>query len=207
MLFDPSLALVAVLVTLAGCAEMGKPRSPTPTSQANSSSSASEPPQPIDLPCMQTSHGCIALNTDVTQESLEHTICAAGYTKTIRPSVGFANGLKARLLRQAGLDKSHMVDYELDHIIPIEVGGHSRKLSNLRLQTWWGEDGAVTKDVLEHRLQRMICSGQIKLADAQYCIGEDWHACRAGIAAGRVLSSGRVVTQSSPGTASTANTQ
>ena len=147
---------------------------------------------------MRTSHGCIALNPDVTEDSLAQTICVVGYTATIRPSTTYTNGVKAKLLKEAGLDLSHMADFELDHIIPLAVGGHPRKVSNLQLQPWQGENSATAKDGLKRRLQRMVCDGQIKLADAQHCIAENWQACDVAISAGHVLPGGTVATQSLP---------
>ena len=150
---------------------------------------------------MQTSHGCIALNPDVTEDSLEQTIFVVGYTATVRPSTAYTNGVTRELLEEAGIDVSQMGAYELDHLIPLAVGGHPRKLSNLQLQPWFGENSATEKDGLERRLHNMVCDGQINLADAQYCIAEDWHECQADIAAGRVISGGEVVTESAPGAA------
>ena len=133
---------------------------------------------------MQTSHGCIALNPDVTEATVAQTICVLGYTATIRPSTTYTNGVKAKLLEEAGQDRSQMGAYELDHIIPLAAGGHPRKLSNLALQPWYGENSATEKDGFERRLQHMICNGEISLTDAQFCIAEDWHGCQAEIAAG-----------------------
>ena len=42
-------------------------------------------------------------------------------------------------------------DYELDHLVPLALGGHLRKLSNLMLQPWEGEHSTKAKDVLEVR--------------------------------------------------------
>lgn len=35
--------------------------------------------------------------------------------------------------------------YELDHIVPLALGGHPRNLKNLMLQPWEGADGAHAK--------------------------------------------------------------
>ena len=147
---------------------------------------------------MQTSHGCIALNPDVTEERLAQTVCVPGYTATVRPSTTYTNGVKRKLMEEAGLDPSQMGAYELDHLIPLAVGGHPRKLSNLQLQPWYGENSATEKDGLERRLHNMVCDGQINLANAQNCIAEDWHNCQAEIAAGRIISGGSVITESAP---------
>ena len=191
MQFNRVLTLLGVAALLSGCADTGEPRPPPPGKPTESPPISSSPaptaaPSSLDLPCVQTSHGCIALNPDVTQENLVQTVCVVGYTATIRPATSYSTGVKAKLLQQAGLDASQMADYELDHIVPLGVGGHPRKLSNLMLQPWQGPNSAKKKDVLERRLQHMVCAGQIALADAQFCIAEDWQACAAQISAGRV---------------------
>lgn len=84
--------------------------------------------------------------------------------------------VKAALLREAGIDESQKGDFELDHIVPLALGGHPRKLSNLALQPWEGEHGATMKDLLKVRLQNLVCQGQVSLSDAQACVAEDWEA-------------------------------
>ena len=203
------LALLG-LVILAGCledsestrlsSEITSTLTPLPSSTpAELSDSVGEPqagyPEPIaaDVPCVQTSHGCISLNPDVTEATLGQTICVTGYTQTVRPSTTYTNGVKAKLVRQADLNPSSMAGYELDHIIPLAVGGHPRKLSNLVLQPWTGENSATIKDGLERRLQRMVCRRQIALADAQNCIAENWQVCNAKLSGGQPLSTGQVI--------------
>ena len=188
-----SLALVGFVAILAGCAATGGPRQTPPPPIPSSA------PPPADLPCVQTSHGCIALNPDVTQDSIAKTICVVGYTASVRPSTSYTNGVKAKLLREIGQDLSHMADYELDHIVPLALGGHPRKLANLMLQPWQGENSAKDKDVLERRLQRMVCDHLMQLHAAQFCIAENWHDCATSVAAGRMPANGNTVTEiSSP---------
>jgi hypothetical protein len=88
--------------------------------------------------------------------------------------------VKKYLMRQQGIEFSHIHDYELDHIIPLALGGHPRNPSNLMLQPWEGADGAKVKDKLEVRLQHAVCKGKIKLTVAQACIAEDWIKCATG---------------------------
>lgn len=130
-----------------------------------------------DAPCIQTTHGCLALNPDVTEATVSQTICVAGYTRTVRPATSYTSGVKAKLLREAGLEESRMSDFELDHIVPLALGGHPRKLSNLELQPWEGEHGAWRKDALEVRMHNLVCQGDVTLTEAQACIAEDWEAC------------------------------
>ena len=169
-----AIAVLGLLILDAGCAHITAPV-PVPH------------PAPIfalsvvagDSPCVQTTHGCVPLNPDVTEDTVGQTICAPGYTKRVRPSSSYTNGIKAKLLRERGLDESQMSEYELDHIVPLTLGGHPRKLANLTLQPWEGELGAIRKDLLERRLQILVCRGELRLNNAQACIAEDWEACEA----------------------------
>jgi hypothetical protein len=177
-----SVLLLFVLILGAGCQELaGNTNPPESSADAIHAEVAAQTPltNPADRPCIETSHGCISVNPDVTQDTIAQTICVPGYTKAVRPSTGYTNGVKLKLLREAGIDESQIGQYELDHIIPLAVGGHPRKLSNLALQPWDGELGAHRKNGLERRLQGMVCRGEMSLLDAQYCIAEDWVACDA----------------------------
>ena len=116
----------------------------------------------------------MALNPDVTPRRIANTICVPGYTKSVRPSTSYTNGVKRKLLREAGRSEARMADYELDHIIPLALGGHPRSLRNLMLQPWDGPTGAKKKDRLEVKLQCLVCSGQLGLSDAQKAIYTDW---------------------------------
>lgn len=117
------------------------------------------------------------LNPDVHQDTLKATICQSGYTKTVRPSTSYTNGIKRKLMREQGLDPVRIREFELDHKEPLTLGGHPRNIHNLMLQPWEGPDGAKVKDKLEVKLSHMVCAGKITLADAQACIWDDWQAC------------------------------
>lgn len=114
------------------------------------------------------------LNPDVHQDNIQQTICVAGYTATVRPSSSFTYAIKMRLLREQGLPESDAKLYELDHIVPLALGGHPRNLHNLMLQPWKGADGAKAKDKLERHLQLDVCHGAIGLREAQELIFRDW---------------------------------
>lgn len=180
----PFIAVLGLLVAT-GCAGVNSSRvwllpnsavsapttaAPRPSSPANVAK---------DAPCIQTTHSCVAPNPDVTTETIKQTICVAGYAKSVRPSSSYTNAVKAKLLREAGLDASRMSDFELDHIVPLALGGHPRKLANLALQPWDGEHGAERKDALEIRLHSLVCRGEVPLNEAQVCIANDWEACAA----------------------------
>ena len=66
--------------------------------------------------------------------------------------------------------------YEEDHLISPEIGGNPRDPDNLWPQPWFGTWNAMVKDKLENKLHRMVCSGDITLAEAQQAIAKDWIA-------------------------------
>ena len=78
-------------------------------------------------------------------------------------------------MKELGLTGSPK-DYEEDHHISLELGGHPTDPKNLWPEAWDGEWGAHKKDVIETRLKRMVCIGAISLEDAQTAIATDWIA-------------------------------
>jgi hypothetical protein len=66
----------------------------------------------------------MTLNPDVTQTTINKTICVVGYTGTVRPAVRYTNAVKIKLLKQANKPSSDAGLYELDHIVPLTLGGH-----------------------------------------------------------------------------------
>lgn len=66
--------------------------------------------------------------------------------------------------------------YEIDHLISIELGG-SNNITNLWPQPRNSDTivGYETKDVVENRAHRAVCSGKLSLVDAQKGIASDWY--------------------------------
>ena len=103
------------------------------------------------------------LNPNVTQSNIYQTICVKGWTSTVRPPVSYTNKIK-RLLLPKG---ASMRDYELDHGIPLALGGHPSSKDNLWLQPWEGKCGAKVKDGEEFSYYRAVCRGEISLDNAR----------------------------------------
>jgi hypothetical protein len=122
---------------------------------------------------------CLAqvANPEVTQENIKQTICVPGWTKTIRPPSSYTNRIKVEMVRASTDATDTVEDYELDHIMPLAVGGHPTSPGNLALQLWDGPDGAHVKDVVEVRMKRLVCLGKISLAKAQACFIKGWQTC------------------------------
>lgn len=107
----------------------------------------------------------VALN--VTKEE----VCTPGYSKNARH-------VSVQTKRQAYLEygiKTHKSgDYEVDHLISLELGG-SNDIKNLWPQSYKTKPwNAHVKDDLENKLHEMVCAGQISMADAQHAIATNW---------------------------------
>ena len=103
------------------------------------------------------------VNPDVTQATIRQTICVQGWTRTVRPPTEYTNDLKVRQMREYGLGGSPS-DYQEDHLISLELGGHPTDPRNL-----WPEPRPHAEDVdkFENELNRQICSGEITLAEGR----------------------------------------
>ena len=116
-----------------------------------------------------------AVDPRVTQSNIRDTICRPGYTATVRPSFKYTNAMKHRLMRIYGVTGS-IHDYELDHLIPLGLGGCPDCEANL-----WPEPrnvfpGASEKDEVEAYLHHQVCAGAMPLAQAQEEIAANWYA-------------------------------
>ena len=114
------------------------------------------------------------LNKDVTQANISTTVCKSGWTATIRPTVTYTNKLKEEQLKTTYLPYTkiwgtEMSAYEEDHLISLQLGGDPKDPKNLFPQPYAGNN-ARKKDVVETALKRLVCSGTIKLKDAQKAI-------------------------------------
>jgi hypothetical protein len=103
------------------------------------------------------------LNPDVTQATIQTTICVRGWTKTIRPPTSYTNERKQKQMREYGV-RGSMSDYQEDHLISLELGGHPIDPRNL-----WPEPypRASEVDAIENDLNDEVCSGELSLAEAQ----------------------------------------
>jgi hypothetical protein len=103
------------------------------------------------------------LNPDVTQANVNSTVCVHGWTKTVRPPTSYTNNLKQKQMREYGVGGSPS-DYQEDHLISLELGGHPTDPRNL-----WPEPypRASEVDSIENDLNAKVCSGELSLDDAQ----------------------------------------
>ena len=115
-----------------------------------------------------------ALNPAVTQATIDTTICVAGYTQTVRPPTSYTAPLERQLIGDYGFDGASPADFELDHLISLELGGAPRDVANLWPEAYAGSPGARQKDRVENFLHAQVCRGALSLSEAQRLIATDW---------------------------------
>jgi hypothetical protein len=138
------------------------------------------------------------MNAEITQANIATTICSPNWsTSTIRPPATYTTNLKKKQMAAWGLPGT-TADYEEDHLIPLEVGGHPRDEVNLWPQKWnLAENssnlGAHTKDLVENYIHDEVCfsipnhktnsdhahpaTASITLQRGQEILAWDWYAC------------------------------
>jgi hypothetical protein len=98
-------------------------------------------------------------------------ICVPGYSRKVR---NVPAEMKREVYQEYGITSHDPGDYEVDHLIPLELGG-SNSIKNLwpeshRTSPW----NARVKDRLEDKLHKLVCNGQLDLKTAQQAIASNW---------------------------------
>ncbi|MGW1752164.1 hypothetical protein ACWCRD_42455 [Streptomyces sp. NPDC002092] len=115
-----------------------------------------------------------AYNPDVTQSTIDSTICVSGWTATVRPSTSYTNALKVKQISEYGYSDTSTSDYEEDHLVPLELGGAPKDAQNLWPEPRYGDETAYSKDSVENKLKKAVCAGTVTLGDARSAIASDW---------------------------------
>lgn len=120
-----------------------------------------------DLPDPKCTPG--ATNPNVTEATIDSTICKKGYTSSIRPPVAVTNKIKTATDLAYGLPTTEKG--ELDHLVSLELGGAPDDPRNL-----WNEPGSIPnpKDSVENKAHDMVCGHKIPLSVMQGLIAADW---------------------------------
>jgi hypothetical protein len=114
-----------------------------------------------------------AADQAVTQANIASTICVSGYTTRVRPPVSYTEPLKRDLMARYGASGPPS-SYELDHLVPLEVGGAPASVHNLWPEASGTHPGSKDKDRLENLLHDQVCGGRVALADAQRMFEQSW---------------------------------
>lgn len=100
-------------------------------------------------------------------------ICRSGYAESVRH---VTEAEERRVYAEYGITHRASGQYEVDHVIPLELGG------NNALKNLWPEPNdhphgyLNSKDKLENRLHALVCTHQVSLALARATISRNWVA-------------------------------
>ena len=112
----------------------------------------------------------IALTPGDVLDVSKDDVCATGYTRKVR---NVPASVKNRVYSHYKMARQQKVCCEVDHLVPLELGGSNRE-ANLWPQLYTGEWNAHVKNQLEARLHHLVCSGEVDLKTAQHDIAADW---------------------------------
>lgn len=118
------------------------------------------------LPDSACSPGAIFPNATVKD------ICTPGYSSSVR---NVPTSEKNLAYAEYGIHSHHSGQYEVDHLISLELGG-SNDIANLWPEAASPTPGFHQKDQVENYLHDQVCSGAVSLKDAQYEIATNWLA-------------------------------
>jgi hypothetical protein len=105
------------------------------------------------------------LSTDVA------AICMPGYSKSVR---NVPVSTKNQVYRAYGILSHKPKEYEIDHLISLELGG-SNSMKNLWPQSFVTQPlNAKVKDKLENALHELVCSRKLDIKEAQQAIAQNW---------------------------------
>lgn len=114
-----------------------------------------------------------AVDPAVSQLNIGRTICRPGYARAARPTYAVTDAYKRHLMNVQHPGE-RMADYELDHLIPISIGGAPFNARDLWLQPRRGQANAGAKNDLAYVLWRLVCDHRLPLRTAQRAISTDW---------------------------------
>ena len=160
------VAAAAALALVAGLPAAAAPAAAAITPNLSCSTSYLPLPDPSCTPG--------ALNPDVTQATIDSTICVSGWTSTIRPPTSYTNKLKTEQIAEYGYSDTNLSDYEEDHFLPLELGGAPKDPNNLWPEPHAGSDNSYNKDAVENAVKKAVCNGTVTLTDAQNAMLNDW---------------------------------
>lgn len=97
-------------------------------------------------------------------------ICVAGYSKNVR---NVPDSVKAQAFSEYGIKSHRTGQYEVDHLISLELGG-TNDIANLWPEAANPRPGFHEKDRVENYLHDQVCSGAMTLQQAQQQIATNW---------------------------------
>jgi hypothetical protein len=80
------------------------------------------------------------------------------------------------IMAEYGLPGGRHPDYEIDHLIPLGIGGADSDANlwpepRVSIEPVWNAEG---KDQLEAKLRALVCAGRLDIVVAQKAVADDW---------------------------------
>lgn len=128
-----------------------------------------------DLPDPSLTPG--ALDPEVMQSNIKESICKAGHftwTEGHMPPKSFLEKTEKEQIAAYGYPDENMKHYQMDHLVPLSLGGSPTEAKNIWPQALISKWSARRKDYLEGILHEKVCKGEISLSQAQEEIRINW---------------------------------
>jgi hypothetical protein len=100
----------------------------------------------------------------------KRAICQPGYSSEVRK---VSESMKDTIYRDYGVRHHTRATYEIDHLVPLELGGSNIK-ANLFAEAASPKPGFHQKDRLENALHRRVCDGTMGLRQGQRLFATNW---------------------------------
>jgi hypothetical protein len=184
-----NLAVLFLLVILCGVFVPSKSLSENTSKEKQSTSSASTQKQTqnnqtsgsssVALGAQTKTSGCVAVNSlpdkactpgAIFATATKDQICVSGYSSSVR---SVSESTKETVYREYGITSHTTGQYEVDHLISLELGG-SNDISNLWPEAASPVPGFHQKDTVENKLHSEVCNGTMSLSTAQIGIAGNW---------------------------------
>jgi hypothetical protein len=130
-----------------------------------------------DLPDPNLTPG--ATDPEVTEANIKESICKVTHftwTEGHMPPASFLENIEREQLKQYGYSDPNMKHYQMDHLIPLSLGGNPTDPKNIWPQVLVTKWSARRKDYLEQVMHDKVCKGELSLKEAQDVFRTDWIA-------------------------------
>lgn len=128
-----------------------------------------------DLPDPQLTPG--ATDPEVTESNIKDSICKVTHftwTEGHTPPASFLEPIEREQIKQYGYQDNNIKHYQMDHLIPLSLGGNPTDSKNIWPQVLLTKWSARRKDYLEQIMHDKVCKGEISLKQAQEEIRTNW---------------------------------
>ena len=118
-----------------------------------------------------------ATDPEVNEANISESICKVTHftwTEGHMPPQSFLDPIEKDLIKQYGYEDTNLKHYQIDHLIPLSLGGHPTDVKNMWPQVLLAKWSARRKDYLEQVMHDKVCKGEVSLKEAQDMFRTDW---------------------------------